>query len=207
MKKYNNRNLIFVLCGPSGVGKTNLKIALLKKHHDIRLCPSVTTRPEAKISDGIKEYYYISEIEYENLYKNDELISKKIRQFGFYYGIKHSEINDILDKGYHVLLETTLWGINELKKCFNNVISIFVSPPSLTELKRRLKNRKRENDKEITLRFDLAKQILADFKRDMVDYHIINEDLATSIDIVSSIISQEKSKLNNESNRSYLRNS
>jgi len=194
-KKYNNRNLIFVLCGPSGVGKTNLKIALLKKHHDIRLCPSVTTRPEVKTSHNIKEYHYISDAEYERLYKNGELISKKVRQFGFYYGIKHGEINDILDKGRHVLLETTLWGVSQLKNYFNNVISIFVSPPSLVELKRRLKNRERENDEEIALRFDLAKQILANFKEDMVDYHLINDDLAISTDIISSIVNQEKLKL------------
>lgn len=197
-KKYNNKNLIVVLCGPSGVGKTNLKIALLEKHHDIKLCPSVTTRPKAKVPDAIKEYHYISEVEYENLYKNGELISKKVRQFGFYYGIEHGEINDILNNGYHVLLETTLWGINELKKYFNNVVSIFVSPPSLVELKQRLENRERENDTEIALRFDLAKQILANFKRDMVDYHVINADLATSVDIVSSIINQEKLKLKNK---------
>lgn len=197
-EKYNNKNLIFVLCGPSGVGKTSLKIAILEKHHDIRLCPSVTTRPETKAPHNIKEYHYISDVEYERLYENNELITRKVRQFGFYYGIKRGEIIDILDQGYHVLLETTLWGANQLKNYFNNVISIFVTLPCLAELKRRLKNRKRENDKEIALRLDLAKQILANFKEDMVDYHLINEDLATSIDIVNSIVSQEKLKLGNE---------
>lgn len=196
--KCNNKNLIFVLCGPSGVGKTSLKISLLEKHHDIRLCPSVITRPETQASHNIKEYHHISDAEYERLYKNCELITKKVRQFGFYYGIKPSEIIDISNQGYHVLLETTLWGIGQLKNYFNNVISIFIAPPSLAELKRRLKNRKRGSDKEIALRLDLAKQILANFKRDMVDYYLINEDLATSIDIVNSIVSQEKLKLDNE---------
>lgn len=196
--KYNNKNLIFVLCGPSGVGKTSLKIATLKKHHDIRLCPSVTTRPETQASHNIKEYHYISNAEYVRLYKNGELISKKVRQFGFYYGIKRSEIIDILERNYHVLLETTLWGIDQLKNYFNNVISIFVSPPSLMELERRLKNRKRGNDKEIALRLDLAKQILVNFKMEVVDYYLINEDLAISIDIVNSIVSQEKLKLDNK---------
>ena len=197
-KKHNNKNLIFVLCGPSGVGKTSLKISILETNLDIRLCLSVTTRPETEASHNIKEYYYISDAEYERLYKNGELITRKRRQFGFYYGIKCSEIIDILEKGHHVIVETTLWGINQLKKQFNNIISIFVAPPSLKELKRRLKNRERENDGEIALRFDLAKQILASFKRDMVDYCLINEDLAASVDIVNAIITQEKLKLDSE---------
>jgi len=93
------------------------------------------------------------------------------------------------------LLETTLWGIDQLKNYFNNVISIFIAPPSLAELERRLKNRKREGDKEIALRFDLAKQILTNFKRNMVDYYVINEDFAKTIDIVNSIVTQEKFKI------------
>ena len=197
-EKHNNKNLIFVLCGPSGVGKTSLKISILETNLDIRLCLSVTTRPETEASHNIKEYYYISDAEYERLYKNGELITRKRRQFGFYYGIKCSEIIDILEKGHHVIVETTLWGINQLKKQFNNIISIFVAPPSLKELKRRLKNRERENDGEIALRFDLAKQILASFKRDMVDYCLINEDLVASVDIVNAIIAQEKLKLDSE---------
>lgn len=144
-RERNNKNLIFVLCGPSGAGKTSLKIAILERHRDIRICPSVTTRPETKAPHNIKEYHYVSEVEYEKLYKSGELIAKKVKQFGFYYGIKHSEIIDILSTGNHVLMETTLWGIGQLKNYFENVISIFIAPPSLAELKRRLENRKRKN--------------------------------------------------------------
>jgi len=194
-KRHDNKNLIFVLCGPSGVGKTSLKVSILERHPDIKLCPSVTTRPESKTPHDIKEYHYISEEEYERLHEGDELIAKKTRQFGFYYGIKPNEIVDILDGGFHVLLETTLWGIDQLKGRFNNVISIFVAPPSLEELKRRLKNRERECDEDVALRLELAKQILTNFRRDMVDYYVINEDLSATIDIVNSIVGQEKLNL------------
>jgi len=197
-ERHDNKNLIFVLCGTPGTGKTSLKTAILEKHRDIKLCPSVTTRPEKKTPCNIKEYHYITEAEYERLHQNGELITKKVKQFGFYYGIKPSEIIDILEGGYHVLLETTLWGVDQLNTCFNNVISIFVAPPSLIELKRRLKNREREDSKEIALRFNLAKQILKDFKREMVDYYIVNKDFVTSIDIVNSIVTQEKLKLANK---------
>ena len=194
-KGHDNKNLIFVLCGPSGVGKTSLKLFILERHPDIRLCSSVTTRPESKTPNDIEEYHFISEEEYESLYRDDELIAKKTRQFGFYYGIKPNEIAGILDEGYHVLLETTLWGIGQLKDRFNNVVSIFIAPPSLEELKRRLKTRGRESDEDIALRLELAEQILTNFKRDEVDYCVINKDLGATIDIVNSIVNQEKIEL------------
>lgn len=197
-KRHDNKNLIFVLCGPSGVGKTSLKVSILERHPDIKLCPSVTTRPESKTPHDIKEYHYISEEEYERLYEGDELIAKKTRQFGFYYGVKPNEIVDILDGGHHALLETTLWGIGQLKGRFNNVISIFVAPPSLEELKRRLKSREREGDEDIALRLEIAEQILTNFRRNMVDYYVINEDLSATIDIVNSIVGQEKIELDSK---------
>lgn len=196
--RYDNKNPIFVLCGPSGVGKTSIKICLLNKRNDLELVSSVTTRPKMPGDVGIVEYHYIDSIEYEKLCESGDLISKKTQQFGFYYGIRISEISSTLSNGHDVLLETTLWGIEQLKKHFGNVISVFVSPPSFEELKRRLQKRKREDEKNITLRFDLAKQILADFRRNMVDYHLVNKDLQMSVDFVDSIITQEKLRLSLE---------
>ncbi len=188
----DSNNLIFVLCGPSGVGKTSIKISLLNQRGDLKLVPSVTTRPKTSGDIGIAEYHHITHAEYEKLYENGELISRKIQQFGFYYGIKISDISNALSDGHDILLETTLWGIEQLKKYFNNIISIFVSPPSLEELKRRLQKRNRENEEKITLRLNLAKQILDSFKGEMADYHLINEDLQISVDIINRIITQKK---------------
>lgn len=75
------------------------------------------------------------------------------------------------------------------------MISVFVSPLSLEELKRRLQKRKREAEENITLRVDLAKQILADFRRSMVNYHLINEDLQMSVNFVNHVITQKKFEL------------
>jgi len=148
---------------------------------------------------NIQEYYYISEDEYHRLYEKGELITRRVRQFGFFYGIKPKTIIDILEKGNHVLLETNLRGLEQLKECFNNIISIFVAPPSITELKKRIEKRKRENNQEANSRLNLAKKILFDFKKDMVTYCLTNEDLEISIKTINSIINQEKLKLDNES--------
>jgi len=92
-----------------------------------------------------------------------------------------------------------LRGLEQLKECFNNIISIFVAPPSITELKKRIEKRKRENNQEANSRLNLAKKILFDFKKDMVTYCLTNEDLEISIKTINSIINQEKLKLDNES--------
>ncbi|NMB47967.1 hypothetical protein GYA13_00800 [Candidatus Kuenenbacteria bacterium] len=132
MNKRNNQNLIFVICGPSGAGKTSIKVALLATCHNLKICPSITTRPiSEEAAPDIQEYHHIGQEEYHRLYRAEKLISKRVQQFGFYYGLKLGEIDDILNAGYHVLLETTLWGIGQLKRYFNNVISIFIGPPSL----------------------------------------------------------------------------
>ncbi len=197
-KKYNNENLIFVICGPSGVGKTNLKALILERHSDIKLCPSITTRPKRHSVHSIQEYHYINEDEYHRLYESGELITRKIRQFGFFYGIKPKDIIYILERGYHVLLETNLRGLKQLEQFFNNIVSIFISPPSITELKRRMNERKSEAAQEIGLRLNLAKKILFNFKEDMVTHCLVNEDLQISIEIIDLIINQEKLKLKNE---------
>jgi len=191
--KCDNKGLILVLCGPSGVGKTSIKISLLSQNKDFELVPSVTTRPKTKGDDatGIKEYHHITEAEYGQLYEHGMLISKKVEQFGFHYGIIISEITCALDGGCNVLLETTLWGIEQLKRYFNNIVSVFVSPPSIEELERRLRKRSREDEGDIVLRLGLAKQVLAGFRKDMVDYHLINKDLQMSIDFVNRIIVQK----------------
>jgi guanylate kinase len=196
-----NNKLIFVICGPSGAGKTTLKSSIVCQYSDIRLCPSITTRPKKISFHNIQEYYYICEDQYHELHDNGELISRPIRQFGFFYGIRFSNIIDILDQGYHVLLETTLWGIEQLKKYFNEVVSIFIAPPSITELRRRIKERGRDSSQEIDLRFNLAKKILSEFKENMVDYYLINYNIEESIKAIYSIINQEKLKWIQESTK------
>ena len=193
MRRYEK--LIFIICGPSGAGKTTLKHSILCQHSDIRLCPSITTRPRISSLHNIQEYYHICEDEYYELYRNGELISKPVRQFGFFYGINLNDIIDVLEKESHVLLETTLWGIEQLESHFDGVVSIFIAPPSIAELRKRVEERKRESNQEINLRIDLAKKILSEFKESMADYYIINYDLEISIKTINSIINQEKLKL------------
>ena len=193
MKQYEK--LIFIICGPSGTGKTTLKNSILCQYSNIRLCPSITTRPKKPSLYNIQEYYHVCENEYYKLYKKGELISEPVKQFGVFYGIKQNNIIDLLEKGFHVLLETTLWGIEQLANHFDNIVSVFIAPPSITELRKRIEKRNRESNQEINSRIDLAKKVLSKFKKNMVNYCIINYDLEISIKAIYSIIDQEKLKL------------
>lgn len=183
-------NFILIISSPSGAGKTSLSRQLLKE--DSRLCLSVsaTTR---KIRPGEidgKDYHFIDMEQYESMLANNEFL-EHAKVFDNYYGSPKKAVMDKLKEGKDILFDVDWQGAQTLKEKLGPlVVSIFILPPSLSELKRRLKNRAQDPDEVINLRMERAKAEIS--KYGLYDYVLINKDFDKTLARISSIIAAER---------------
>ena len=150
-------NFILIISSPSGAGKTSLSTQLLKEDSRLCLSVSVTTR---KIRPGEidgKDYHFIDMKQYESMLANNEFL-EHAKVFDNYYGSPKKAVMDKLKEGKDILFDVDWQGAQNLKEKLGPlVVSIFILPPSLSELKRRLKNRAQDTDEVINLRMERAK--------------------------------------------------
>jgi guanylate kinase len=183
------RGLLFVITAPSGCGKGTLRRALLKEQTDIRFCPSITTRePRPGEVNGI-DYIFVSMSEFLKKRDKGEL-AEWAEVYGNYYGTPRENVERALDEGYSVMLEKDVQGSRTLRQVYPEGIFIFILPPSLDELRRRIESRGTENETEKHMRLDSARKEIADL-RDF-DYVIINTDVERAKDRLVAITTGEK---------------
>jgi len=179
---------LVVLSGPAGSGKTTLVKKLLEEFPCVEKSISYTTR---SIRDGEvegKDYHFITEDEFQEKIGCDEFL-EHVYLFGHFYGTCKKDINNRLSQGKHVILVIDTQGaINLFEK--EQTISIFISPPSLEELHRRLCLRKTENEEKILERLEQAQEELA--RAVLYDYKIINDDFTVAYDVLKAILIAEE---------------
>jgi len=168
--------MILIFSAPSGAGKSTLVNYLLSKRTDLEFSVSCTTRaPRGQEQHG-KEYYFISNEEFLERVKNDEFVEYENVYAGTYYGTLKSEIERIERKGHHVVFDVDVKGGINLKKYFGDkAMSVFVAPPSVEELRRRLIGRATDSPEKIEERLNKAATELQDQPK--FDVTIINDDL------------------------------
>jgi len=187
----NKKGLLIVISGPAGCGKDTIIEGLLKDCPDICYSVSATTR---KIRDGEqdgKHYLFKTREEFEELLKRNELL-EYTEYCNNYYGTLKETVTVALDNDKKIVLKIEVEGAANVKKIFPDCVSIFILPPSLDELRRRLENRATEKECVIDMRIKKAEMELA--RSDDYDYLVTNDDLQTAIDEVADIIRKEKSK-------------
>jgi guanylate kinase len=182
------KGLIFVISAPAGTGKTTLVRMLQKEFSCLVESVSYTTRkPRPGEKEGV-DYYFISESEFtQKLQEGDFVEHAKV--FGHDYGTSRSFVESQLQQGKHVLLVIDTQGAVQLKNHYD-AIFVFISPPSVSELRSRLYGRKTETDQAIEHRLSWAEKEMALAPR--YDYHIINEDLHTAYAVLRSILIAEE---------------
>lgn len=180
---------LFVISGPSGVGKGTLVDELSKRVPDLKLSKSVTTRQPRKGEKPGKEYYFISEQNFNLRIKKNEFLEWAL-VYDNYYGTPYATVKNSLYRGEDVVLEIDVQGAEQVKNKVPDSILIFIKPPSLEELRNRLKKRKTEKIRDIDLRIEVAKKEMELI--DEFDFVVINDKIDDAIDELVYIIQTER---------------
>jgi len=177
-----------VLSAPSGGGKTTIARELLKRRPDVGYSVSCTTRqPRPAEVDG-RDYYFISPDEFRAR-KAQGAFAESAEVHGNLYGTLQSEIQRVLAKGQHVVMDIDVQGARQLRTAFPQSVTVFVLPPSGEVLLDRLRKRQTESVSELVARLQSALNELQAV--DTYEYVVVNDDLEQSVARVSAIIDAE----------------
>ena len=186
-----NKGIFFVLSAPAGTGKTTLTRMLTKKYPNIVESISHTTRPPRKKEKEGVDYFYISDDEFQKMIKANEFL-EYAKVFDYYYGTSKKFVEQNLKNHKHVILVIDTQGAEKLKNKID-AIFIFLSPPSMEELKKRMVNRNDLSLEEIEKRLLWAQEEMKKIRN--YDYNITNIDLQITYDVLKSIIVAEEHKV------------
>ncbi len=183
---------LFVISAPSGSGKTTLCNKLLKAGLSLKRSISMTTRPPRPGEEDGVDYYFVSEKYFRDAIKNNGFLEYE-ENFGFLYGTPKKFIERHLRKGDNVLLSIDVKGAMKVKKEHPDESAlIFILPPSLSALKKRLQLRRSEDKGAISARLKLARREIAYKKK--YDYTVVNDRLSAAYKKLKDIITTELSK-------------
>lgn len=188
-----NRGLLIVVSAPSGCGKGTL-LAEILKDKDYYYSVSATTRsPREGEVDGVN-YHFATREEFEGLIKSDGML-EYAQYCGNYYGTPKKEVEKKLSEGKNVILEIEVQGAMQVKKIAPEGVFVFILPPSVSELKKRLLKRGTE---EISVIEKRVSEAVGEIKyAEKYDYVIINDDLSKAVDDFKTVISAEKMRTKN----------
>ena len=193
-KPPSRKGLFIVISGPSGTGKTSVIKELCKVETTLEFSISATTRPpRSNETDGI-DYHFLGQIEFEDQI-NREGFLEWVKYGEHYYGTLKSTVESTIEKGTDLILEIDVHGVMKLKNLDIQCTSIFLLPPSLESLEKRLRNRMTESDSELQQRLGTAK---SEFNHIVdYDYCIVNPDhnVKKAVAQICHIISAERCRI------------
>lgn len=185
------KGILFVLSGPSGVGKGTVRKALFEKDTALHYSISMTTRNMREGEQEGIDYFYRSKEEFEQMIKDNQLL-EHAQYVGNYYGTPRQYVEETLLKGKDVFLEIEVQGALQVKENFPEGVFIFLSPPSLEELKNRIINRGTETEALVMNRLKAAQDEIE--LMDAYDYVVVNDQVDHAVEKVQSIVKSEHCK-------------
>ncbi len=188
----SRRGLMLVLSSPSGAGKTTISRRLLAEEPGIRMSVSATTRPRRPGEVHGQDYFFEDSEDFQLMVNRDELL-EHAKVFGNYYGTPRGPVEDALSDGKDVLFDIDWQGTQQLEaKMRDDLVSVFIVPPSVAELERRLKTRAQDSDEVVAQRMSKAADELSHYPE--YDYIILNDDVESSVASVRAILRAERLK-------------
>lgn len=189
MSEKNKQGKLFIVTGPSGVGKGTILTKFFKNNKEgVFYSVSMTTRKPRPVEvDGVN-YLFVSEETFKEAIKKDEFL-EWAEYSGHYYGTNKKIVLDKLNQGINVILEIETQGAKKIMEKFKDCITIFFVPPTLEELESRLRGRKTEDEESIKKRLDAVKIELQSL--DKYQYNIVNDEVETACQKLQSVYDYE----------------
>lgn len=194
----HRRGLLFILSSPSGAGKTTLSRRLLEQyknaaqHETIVMSVSVTTRSQRGGEVHGKDYFFIDDTAYKGMVERGELL-EHAQVFDHYYGTPEKFVREHIEKGIDVLFDIDWQGTKQMtQKMPDDLVSIFILPPSMDELERRLRARAQDSEEVVGKRMSKARAEISHWQE--YDYVLINQDLDQTHEKINAILKAERLK-------------
>jgi guanylate kinase len=199
--KLNQRGLLVVLSGPSGVGKATVRKALFKSpDHKFTYSVSMTTRKPREGEVEGQDYFFVSEEEFLQRIKDGRFL-EYAKFVGNYYGTPIEQVQQMMDQGDEVVLEIEVEGAMQVKAKMPDAVFIFIAPPSWKALESRLINRGTETSDIIMQRLQKARSELN--LASAYDYIVVNDEVENAVDRIMAIIRAEHAKCRRALERYY----
>jgi guanylate kinase len=182
---------LFVITAPSGAGKTSLIEAVMRDDPSLKISVSYTTRQPRKGEKNGVDYHFVDEATFERMRSRGEFL-ESAEVHGNHYGTAKKVITDAVKRGDDLILEIDWQGAQQVRRLYPDCIGIFILPPSIEELERRMRTRGQDSDAVIRRRLDNAREELThseEFK-----YRIINKDFETARRELGKIIQSERAR-------------
>lgn len=188
---FQRRGLLFVLSSPSGAGKSTIARMLMEADSGIAMSVSATTRPKRDGETDGADYHFVTDDEFDRMLAANAFL-EWAHVFGFRYGTLRNEVIKVIEQGRDVLLDIDWQGTQQLKQVDPDIVRVFILPPSMQELERRLRTRGTDLEEVIQRRMARATAEISHWAE--YDYVLINNDAEKCRELVHSILKAERLK-------------
>ncbi len=184
------RGIGLVVSSPSGAGKTTLSKCLAERDQGVSISVSVTTRPPRADETEGKDYWFVSEAEFERMSGEGELL-ESAEVFGYRYGTPRKKVEQWLDSGQDVVFDIDWQGARQLRQSLgSDVVQVFIMPPSMPALRDRLLRRAQDSEAEVRRRMERALDEMSHWNE--YDYLLVNRDIEDAYQQLAGILEGER---------------
>ena len=192
IREIKRRGILLVLSSPSGAGKTTITRALVRQDRGLKLSVSATTRPRRKGEIDGKHYHFVDQRRFDAMVQNGELLEHAL-VFGHSYGTPRAPVMAAIESGRDIISDVDWQGTQQMAaRMRDDLVSIFILPPSLAALERRLKTRAQDSREVVRARMAKSAEEMSHWAE--YDYVIVNRDLERSIGAVRGILQAERAR-------------